>query len=63
MKFYAKMTEEDFETETFVTPSGNTMTFKGGVLAELEHLAHHRTQLYMYLRILGVDVGACDVWE
>ncbi len=63
MKFYAKMSEEDFETETFVTPSGHTMSYKGGILAELEHLAHHRTQLYLYLRILGVDVGACDVWE
>jgi uncharacterized damage-inducible protein DinB len=62
MKFYAGMSEEDFETETFVTPAGTTMSYKGGVLAELEHFAHHRSQLYTYLQLLNVKIDPCDMW-
>jgi len=62
MKFYAAMSEEDFETEAFVTPAGTTMSFKGGVLAELEHFAHHRSQLYTYLLMLNVQLEPCDMW-
>jgi len=62
MKFYATMSEEDFETEAFVTPAGTTMSYKGGVLAELEHFAHHRSQLYTYLLMLNVQLEPCDMW-
>jgi len=62
MKFYQAMSEEDFETETFTTPAGTTMTYKGGVLAELEHYTHHRSQLYLYLGLLGVELEPCDIW-
>jgi len=63
MKFYAAMSEEDFETEAFTTPAGTTMSFKGGLLAELEHFTHHRSQLWTYLCQLGVPVDPCDLWN
>ncbi len=63
MKFYQGMTEDDFETGTFTTPFGTTMSYKGGVLAQLEHFAHHRTQLWCYLNILGEEVDRCDLWK
>jgi uncharacterized damage-inducible protein DinB len=62
MKFYGSMSEEDFETEAFITPAGTTMSYKGGVLAELEHFAHHRSQLFTYLQFLKVELDPCDMW-
>ena len=62
MRFYAEMPEEDFETAAFTTPAGTTMSYKGGVLAELEHWAHHRSQLFLYLGLLGVTIEPCELW-
>jgi uncharacterized damage-inducible protein DinB len=63
MKFFSTMSEEDFETDAFTTPAGTTMSFKGGVLAELEHFTHHRSQLWVYLNQLGVKIDPCDLWN
>ena len=63
MKFYGAMSEEDFETEVFTTPAGTTMSYKGGLLAELEHFTHHRSQLWTYLCQLGVPIEPCDLWN
>lgn len=33
------------------------------LLANLEHLIHHKHQLFVYLRLRGVDVGTADLYR
>lgn len=48
--------------ESVTLPWGPTTTRLGGLLFVLDHLLHHRTQLFLYLKLLGVDVDTQTIW-
>ena len=60
---FALLTDEDLARiipTVFVQAGEPAMTI---LLGNLEHLMNHKYQLFMYLRLLGVDVGTPDLYK
>jgi hypothetical protein len=41
---------------------GPTFTLFQHLLHMIDHLAQHKGQLFYYLKLMGKDVGTCDLW-
>ncbi len=52
----AQLSDAEFERREIQMPWGVTMTVARAVAALIEHDIHHRTQLFLYLRELGLEV-------
>jgi uncharacterized damage-inducible protein DinB len=55
MDIFRGMSDEDFKKKG-ITPDGHPVTAWRLLRAMIEHEAHHRGQIYVYLGILGADV-------
>lgn len=53
MDVFSRLSVEDFQRKT-VTPGGGEITLWKWLRAMVEHEAHHRGQIYLYLTMLGV---------
>lgn len=48
--------------EQITLPWGPKTTRLGGLLFVLDHMHHHRTQLFLYLKLLDVPVDSQTIW-
>ena len=55
-EYFERMTDEEFETKTSRAHYGTSKTQAGWLLETICHIYHHRGQLYVYLKMLGVPV-------
>jgi uncharacterized damage-inducible protein DinB len=55
MEIFRKMSDEEWNAKG-TSPEGKPVTAWRMLRAMLEHEAHHRGQIYVYLGILGVPV-------
>ncbi len=60
----AALTEEEFNTVEIETPQlgGKAPRWRIGMLA-IEHHLNHKTELYMYLKFLGVKVNSAHLYR
>jgi uncharacterized damage-inducible protein DinB len=56
-EYFERLTEEDFETKTTRAHYGPAEPQCVWLLELINHVYHHRGQLYVYLRMLHVPVG------
>jgi hypothetical protein len=49
------------ELPTFFVPEGESVLTL--LLGNLEHLINHKHQLFMYLKLMGVNVGTPDLYR
>lgn len=54
--------DAEFEQRTITTPWGAEMTVARAFAAVIEHDIHHRTQLFLYLKILGTDIHSLTLF-
>jgi uncharacterized damage-inducible protein DinB len=54
MSIFGSLTAEQYEADV-ITPGGARLAAKKWLRAMLEHEAHHRGQLYLMLRLIGVS--------
>lgn len=59
---FSAMEADEFFARTVSTPWGVTDTLEGHALFLLQHATHHRTQLFLYLKQLGHDIGMTELW-
>ncbi|MGE0431809.1 MAG: DinB family protein [Planctomycetota bacterium] len=58
----ADISDAEFERRLVRMPWGPEMTVARAFAAQIEHEIHHRTQLYIYLKILGVDMNSLTLF-
>lgn len=61
LKLLEPVSESDLLTKTVKAPfmEGTIMKM---LMTSLDHLHHHRTQLFLYLKLLNLDVNTMTIW-
>ena len=59
----ADISDAEFERRVVKMPWGPEMTVARAFAAQIEHDIHHRTQLFIYLKILGADINSLTLFS
>jgi uncharacterized damage-inducible protein DinB len=61
-EYFESMPEEEFETRTSRAHYGTANVQSVWLLDLVNHVYHHRGQLYVYLKMLGLPVDVENLW-
>jgi len=61
--FMAKLSFDEFENNSGTAYYGRTQTFVQWLLEVVTHIFHHRSQLFMYLKLNGYDVDTRTLYS
>ena len=61
-RFMELLSFDDYENGSATAYFGRTQTHGRWLLEAINHIYHHRSQLFIYLRLIGYDIGTRDLY-
>jgi len=62
-RFMDQLSLDDYENDSGTAFFGRTQTYSRWLLEVVTHCYHHRSQLFMYLRLKGYDIGTRELYS